>query len=151
MCDSVINSVDSLQAELDVIRCIFVFTKANGLFAINGRLTEQAVNGTYDSIRHLDADGFECKEMDGHYFFQRYHRSKKHFLDIVNEAIPADSYDLEFFKLDGYFYCIFRKKYDILTNEMCESIKREFDLCHKDTSIGYGDKMLSLFKSIYGE
>lgn len=148
ICDSVINSVDSLQAESDVIRCIFAFTKAGGLFAINGRTIEEATR-KIGEIKHLDKDGFECKEACGSYFFQRYHRSKPHFIECVNNAIPSDSYELVSYHIDGYFYAIFRKKYDILTNEMCESIKREFDLCHKDVSIGYGDKMVSLFKSIY--
>lgn len=86
VCDSVLNSVDSREAESAVMGCLNAFCKPGGTVYVSGRPREDAERHmtasrcTYDRknfISFLDADGFTAQYRKGHWYFQRYHTERQ--------------------------------------------------------------------------
>lgn len=152
ICDSVINSVDSLQAEKDVINCCISFLKPNGYLIMSGRLYEQITNNytarSAQKLFPLDDEGFSFGDYHGKWFCQRFHRDKEHFLEVIYKNTNQLS-EVAWDDKSGHFSMIFKRTKTNFTPAMQESIKREFDLPHGDVSIGYGNKMLETLKKCY--
>jgi ParB family chromosome partitioning protein len=84
VCDSVLNSVDSKEAELSVIRCLSLFSR--GKVFISGRPMEatKRLDGSSRQadvgcsyITYLDADGFTGSYREGQWYYQMYHDKEK--------------------------------------------------------------------------
>lgn len=83
VCDAVLNSVDSAQAEGAVMTTLNALTKLGGRIFISGRPRERLVDNTRETKRNpqhhrrlvefVDQDGFTALFRAGHWFFQRYH------------------------------------------------------------------------------
>lgn len=84
VCDYVLNSVDSQQAEDDVLTCVSAFCKAGGRVFMSGRRREriewqngmtQAVNNTKTTryIEFLDRSGMTALFRKGEWFYQKFH------------------------------------------------------------------------------
>ena len=80
VCDSVLNSVDSLKAELSVVTCCNLF--CGGKLFISGRPYEEAISRVDRErsiatnkrfIDFLDADKFTANYRKGNWYFQHYH------------------------------------------------------------------------------
>lgn len=89
VCDSVINSVDTVEAELSVLRSISALCKLGGQVFWSGRsadfadrvmltmkTTSRLKNG---QIRFSDAHGFTALFREGNWFFQLYHTAPRVF------------------------------------------------------------------------
>jgi len=83
VCDYVLNSVDSLQAETDVVTCVAGLCKPGGTVWLSGRRREQ-VDGSLRSdvavnrrlkrnIEFLDEHGFSGLYRAGRWFYQKFH------------------------------------------------------------------------------
>ena len=82
VCDSVLNSVDSRQAEGDVLATVCAMTRPGGRIMISGRSresVERRVNQTKVTdptrryVEFLDADGFTAIYRHGVWHYQRFH------------------------------------------------------------------------------
>ena len=82
MCDSVLNRVDSLQAERDVLDCLAALCKPGGAIFLSGRRAEriQAVarhrvarDPDMRYVEFLDGDGFSAIFRRGAWTFQKFH------------------------------------------------------------------------------
>lgn len=83
VCDYVLNSVDSVQAEQDVITCVAGLCKPDGTVWLSGRRREQvddslrsdvAVNRRVKrNIEFLDEHGFSGLFRSGRWFYQKFH------------------------------------------------------------------------------
>lgn len=81
VCDSVLNSVDSVKAERSVITCVFGLCKQGGMIFISGRPVDsaykQAKNGSRQykesNVYYLDKNGFTGQYRNGEWFYQRFH------------------------------------------------------------------------------
>jgi ParB family transcriptional regulator, chromosome partitioning protein len=83
VCDYVLNSVDSVQAEHDVMTCVNAFCRIGGSLFISGRRREQvdnalksdrAINQTLKrGIEFLDGNGFSSMYRQGRWFYQKFH------------------------------------------------------------------------------
>lgn len=81
VCDSVMNSVDSLDAETAVLTTLNLLAKDGGSLFISGRKTErvhsqqqhtsQSGHGRY--VEFLDEHGFSALYRKGHWFYQKFH------------------------------------------------------------------------------
>lgn len=104
--DSVMNSVDSLQAEQAVMDIVNVLCKIGGMVFFSGRKTERVdaqlrmtkQESQNRNIEFLDKDGFSALYRNGKWFFQKYHRKtqvdelcRKHLLDMVNHQRNAST------------------------------------------------------------
>lgn len=82
ICDSVLNSVDSVKAEESVIKSVFGLCKQGGTVFISGRPfksgNRQAKNASrsYDDSRvyYFDKNGFTGMYRNGEWFYQRFHK-----------------------------------------------------------------------------
>ena len=82
ICDSVLNSVDSPQAEQSVINTVRALCKPGGMVFISGRdrtletkrcLEYSKTNVKDSSVHFYDENGFTAQLRKGHWFFQRLH------------------------------------------------------------------------------
>lgn len=97
VCDSVLNSVDSMAAEDAVLCCLNAFCKDGGKLFISGRPIEDAQfhaksrisSDRVNYITFLDADGFTAHFRRGNWYFQHYHsrESFERSLDAANLRI----------------------------------------------------------------
>lgn len=80
VCDSVLNSVDSVKAELSVVTCCNLF--CSGKLFISGRPYDEITNKVFYAksknttkryIEFLDADKFTANYRKGNWYFQHYH------------------------------------------------------------------------------
>lgn len=131
--DYVLNSVNSLQAESDVLTCLSAFCKPGGKVYFSGRTHDSAVEGVQKAkvdmraqrrVYFLDDDGFTALFQHGNWFFQRFH----------TEALAADlarrffsqQFHLNYKK--GMFQVATRKDFELPLAQRQASIEREFNL-----------------------
>jgi ParB family chromosome partitioning protein len=77
ICDSVLNSVISEEAETDVINCCAVFLKENGRLFISGRLlTNYKRDGWHKTIYQLDDKWFTMNMRHGEWYAQHFHKKE---------------------------------------------------------------------------
>lgn len=81
VCDSVLNSVDSIEAENSVIACLNAFCKINGKMFISGRTLNSAVKRAEMSkdvsngvryLEFLDENNFTANYRQGNWYYQHY-------------------------------------------------------------------------------
>jgi ParB family chromosome partitioning protein len=84
VCDYVLNSVDSQQAEEDVMTCLTAFCKPGGLVIFSGRTKERLewqdtmktnveTRGHKRYIEFLDENGLTALYRKGEWFYQKFH------------------------------------------------------------------------------
>lgn len=84
VCDYVLNSVDSQQAEDDVLACLATFCKRGGMVFFSGRTKERLdwqetmtsnikTNGNQRYIEFLDDTGLSALYRKGEWFYQKFH------------------------------------------------------------------------------
>ncbi|HSV47459.1 MAG TPA: hypothetical protein VLJ58_16840, partial [Ramlibacter sp.] len=85
MCDYVLNSVDSQQAQADVLACLNAFCKPGGQVYFSGRKRDRvavmhAYTKTADSRRYAefpDEHGLSALFRAGQWFFQKFHSAEE--------------------------------------------------------------------------
>jgi ParB family chromosome partitioning protein len=84
VCDSVVNSVDSVQAGADVLTCVAAMVRPGGRVYLSGRSREGIAlsarqrtrvrhNNWKREVEFLDADGFSALYTRGGWTYQRFH------------------------------------------------------------------------------
>ena len=131
VCDSVLNSVDSVQAENSVMACLNLFAK-DRVF-ISGRLTSEleathkaktASRARINTVYFLDENGLSANYRKGQWFFQKFHTPEQ-----VHEL--AERFGLEILKLKTSVNCWqaeCRKIRDLSKEEYIAAIDFEFNL-----------------------
>jgi ParB family chromosome partitioning protein len=113
ICDYVLNSVDSQQAEDDVLTCVAAFCKPGGLVFLSGRTKERiewqdtmkshiSTNKTTNRyVEFLDENGISALYRKGQWFYQKFHSEndienfcKKHGFQIKNKTEGTTSFQL---------------------------------------------------------
>lgn len=93
ICDSVLNSVNSQEAENCVIACLMLFCKPGGSIFFCGRSAEsvwnlkaQKRNSTNEAFtaQFLDKDGLTSFMREGQWYFQKYH-TREAILGIIEK------------------------------------------------------------------
>lgn len=94
VCDSVLNSVDSLKAEKSVVACLNLFCKDNGKLFISGRPIEGFENKLTRKtdknvgkrfIEFVDADKFTGNFRKGNWYYQHFH-SKDDAIQLIERS-----------------------------------------------------------------
>lgn len=110
VCDSVVNSVDSMEAEVAVLRCLNLLWSGKGACFVSGRTRVHAERdqrkmrdtAQKQFIRFLDRDGFTAQYRRGSWFFQHYHTR-----DSLTRSLDAAGLAVEEWDEDG---CAFRAR-----------------------------------------
>lgn len=135
VCDSVINSVDSLQAEADVIASAHAFAKVGGRLFFSTRSREQLditmrcsrageKNAQKRAVEFLDEHGFTAKQRGEFWFFQKFHTKEQ--LTTLFSQYPIGGLQI---KRDGLSWQIaFVKTGELPWTQVEGALRREFDL-----------------------
>lgn len=117
VCDSVLNSVDSIKAESAVIDCVNLFLKPNGRAFFSGRRSEFEIEeknkmrrfdvSSKIGISMVDKNGFTALFRNGNWFYQKFHTQKEacalitaHGFSAKYSAVNTSAWHIEAIKLD---------------------------------------------------
>lgn len=133
VCDSVLNSVDSVEAEKSVITCLNLFCELGGTLFISGRTidsVERGMNAKVDSgvglryIQFLDADGFTGNYRKGNWYYQKFHTRK----EIPVLMAKYDFEVLEYEYLKSSWHIMARKNKELDNETYKKAVDFEFNL-----------------------
>lgn len=148
VCDSVLNSVDSLQAERAVLDCCNIFT-AKKLF-VSGRTLESCVNKwsmKKDSnigkrfVEFLDDDNFSAIARRGHWYFQHWHTRES-----IEKALNNSGFEVKtmvYAKNGDSFQIEAEKIAQLPYHRMIDAVNFEFDLPLPSGRYGRAKDMLN--------
>lgn len=132
ICESVINSVNCVEAEKAVIAILMLFCKPNGKIFFCGRCKEtiegkkkQKSNTNDDSysIEYLDENGFSAFMVEGQWFYQNYH-SKEDVDNIIKEY----GFYVFYSDRDCYWRLGVEKTRELTDEEYMAAIDYEFNM-----------------------
>jgi ParB family chromosome partitioning protein len=135
ICDSVINSVDTVQAESDVLTCLAAFCKPGGRVFFSGRnevrtqLPKQVTKMVDDRnyIYFPDKDGLTAGFRDGNWFFQKFHTPEQ-AADLAQRFFAAPLEHLWAPKTSHIWQVATYNNAVPGEQQIVEALAREFDL-----------------------
>lgn len=132
ICDAVINSVNSQEAEDAVMGCLNTFCKPGGKIFFSGRRRED-IEGRYNYkkaatieryIHFPDTNGLSAILREGQWYFQKFlYEDQVDAIIAKNNLLPFNRYNSS-----GYFGVGATKISNISREDMIKSIDFEFDL-----------------------
>lgn len=159
VCDAVINSVDSLQAEVDVLTCLSALVKKGGKIFYAGRsLYQQKLtverakkrgNVNDANTVFLDHNNFTATYTRGYWLYQKFHSLEQ--IHEMTQKYVADNYAVyntnqnvvdDEKKISKYFYVVTEGKKELPLGQIIPSLRREFDMMQpQGKSIGKADEI----------
>tara|TARA_R110002012_G_scaffold317595_3_gene534381 strand:- start:1516 stop:2880 length:1365 start_codon:yes stop_codon:yes gene_type:complete len=131
ICDSVLNSVDSMQAHKAVINTLRSLCKKNGAIYFSGRryeFTEKIQSSTKTSdkanyIQFYDKNLFTANFRGGNWFYQKMHTEK-----MVKEICLPISSDFKYINSGSSWQVVVSNENSLTKKEQYEAIDFEFNL-----------------------
>lgn len=135
VCDSVLNSVDSVEAEISVISCLNLFLKEGGKLFISGRPVESTlrkeisrdIGNTVRYLEFLDSDNFTANFREGKWYFQHYNSKEK-----ISELLETLGFNVENVYWGKYVSCSFQivctKRENLKKEQYRKAVEFEFNL-----------------------
>lgn len=153
ICDSVLNSVDSVKAENSVLGCLNLFCK--DVLFISGRTLESATKHKrmktdptlgVKYLQFLDDNNFTANYREGQWYFQHFH-SRETATELLNR-FGFEIIDMQWGKTNATSFQIMAKKVKNLTAEQYkEAVSFEFDLpLPNDNSYNRHTELLNILK-----
>jgi len=104
ICDYVLNSVDSVEAENDVLNCLSAFCKVGGKVFFSGRTKERidsqmklksvtTSKRTVRFVEFLDENGFSALYRQGYWFYQKFHSKQDVEALCKKQSFRLDKYE----------------------------------------------------------
>lgn len=153
ICDYVLNSVDSQQAENDVMACVAGFLKPGGRAFFSGRRLERVQRGLamrkhsrpQREVEFLDENNISALYRGGDWFFQKFH-DKSHVDAIVARYFRDDGeYEMQV-KSSSWQASVIRQE-DKPVPDLEAALRREFDLpLPQGRTFGRGDDIVNAMK-----
>ena len=147
LADSVVNSVDSLEAEADVMTCLNAFCRPGGRIYFSGRpregvdryLDQSSAIGNGRRVEFIDDNGFTAIFREGNWFYQKYHTREEAEALGLKYIGPDIRYSITAqWKVGG------TKTVELPIEDCRASIAREFDLIWPEgRRVGRADRMLA--------
>lgn len=132
ICESVINSVNCVEAEKAVIAMLMLFSKPNGKIFFCGRCKEPLIQqmnqkrNTTDSMfsaRFLDENGLTAIMVEGQWFYQKFHSKED-----VQKIIDDYGFDVFYSDRDSYWRLGVTKTRELTDEEYMAAIDYEFNM-----------------------
>lgn len=132
VCDSVLNSVDSVKAEKSVMACLNLFCReklfisGRPLEAVTNKLTITKDKSTVKYIRYLDSDNFTGDYRKGNWYFQHFHDK-----DGIKNLLESNGFKIErmsYMKNSDSWQVEAVKVRDLSMQEYIDGIDFEFNL-----------------------
>lgn len=153
VCQAVLNSVDSVEAQDAVVGCCSLFCRVGGTLIINGRCLEEyeaqlamkTVSKNGRRPEFLDADGFSAIFREGRWFFQKCHR-----LEEAVALIERFGFEIDYAAIPpgmtNYWAIQARKVRELSQDEYRKHVDFEFELPWPDgTRIGMSQAVKEAF------
>lgn len=135
VCDSVLNSVDSIEAEKSVVTCCNAFLKPNGKLYISGRpiddvfrherATKQIATKKRE-LKFLDNNNFTANYRQGKWFYQHFHSKEAIKLLLENHGFKV--LEIKWMTAGGSFQISAIKIKEIAKTTVMKAIDFEFSL-----------------------
>jgi len=147
--DYVLNSVDTPQAEADVLTCINAMVKIGGLVCLSTRMAMDDPDATramgmVRRVEFLDKGGFTAIHWHGGWFFQRRHTKPEMdamAVDYFGDDAKSKTHNSSCLAL------ICRKRKELDSERVEASLRREFDLPWARGSVGRADEAVAAWRS----
>lgn len=155
VCQAVLNSVDSIEAQDSVVGCCNLFCKVGGTLIINGRSLEEynaSVNAVVQNSRtrrpeFLDADGFSAIYREGKWFFQKYYTIEDAKALIERFGFEIIQAECNPPAISNYWVIVAKKVNDLSPEDYRRYIDFEFDLPWPDGSrVGMASNVREAFE-----
>lgn len=155
VCQAVLNSVDSIEAQNAVVACCNLFCKSGGTLIINGRSLEgyaaimakgsdQGKNSRRPEF--LDDRGFTAIYRDGKWFFQKYHAFDEATALVRQFGFEIETAELNPSAVGGYWVIVAKKTRELSPDDYRRYIDFEFNLPWPDGStVGMAEKVKQAF------
>jgi ParB family chromosome partitioning protein len=133
ICEFVLNSTDSLEAERSVMTCLNAFCRPGGQINASGRTLESVedtlnvTGATQENLVFLDDHGYTARILKGQWFYQKYH-SKKMRLDLAHTYIGAEAATGNAPRAKGTFLVSGQKQHEMTREQVAAAIAFEFNL-----------------------
>ena len=133
ICEFVLNSTDSLQAERSVLTCLNALCKPGGHIYASGRTLESVedtlnvTGATQENLVFLDDNGYTARLLKGQWFYQKYH-SKKMRLDLAHAYIGPDAGTGNAPRAKGTFLLSGTKAFELPPAQVAAALAFEFNL-----------------------
>ena len=129
ICDSVLNSVDSLEAEKSVLITLNSLCKINGDIFWSGRPPSKKnniknTNGGTFTLYFTDKNLFTANYKNGFWFYQKFHNDK--MIKELNEKYLSEKYNLN--KNGSSFQIHLKKTVTLSETDLLNALKFEFSL-----------------------
>lgn len=133
VCDSVLNSVDCPEAELNVLRCLNIFS--SGKVFVSGRPVDEVLqkincersNGPRRRyLQFLDANNFSGTYREGKWYFQHFHTPEQ--IETAMQAAGFTVDNIWWRRYGNNFQVEAHKARELTAEEVIEAIKYEFNL-----------------------
>ena len=157
VCDSVFNSVNSLEAERAVATVMSAFCKSGGLVFYSGRpklWLDKRAKATRSAdkrrgIEFLDEDGFTALYRKGGWFFQKYHSPED--VAALGQSVGLEVIE-NVHRTETSWQAVGRKISQPEVETVEQAMRFEFEMMWPDGSrIGRSDDVIAAFKSSTGE
>lgn len=153
VCDSVMNSVDSMEAEIAVLRVLNLFT-SNQIF-ISGRTVTSVLGqnrkqstSTKRNFYFLDKDNFSGLYRQGQWFYQHFHTK-----ETFSKSCELAGLEVVFFGTkynSGCWQAILKRKRELTREEAKSAIDFEFNLpLPNNNSYSRNDEVWNEIKKYY--
>ena len=155
VCDSVLNSVDSLQAEADVLTCVNALCRPGGRIYFSGRQREKIESQDRSTqvaestryVEFMDEHGFTALYRHGNWFYQKFHaRAAAEALGrrYIGNGAAYQTASSTAWSVAG------TKAVELDRADVEASIAREFDLIWPGgRSVGRAQRMLQAWSSAH--
>ncbi len=158
VCDSVVNSVDTKQAEDDILTCLNAFAKPGARIFYSGRTREGVIGGfdatkaackktTPRGVEFLDEDGTSGFFRKGAWFFQKFHNRE--------QAVAMGNFFGDFPVYSNIrsneksWQCKCLKKLQLPDEQVQGSLAREFNLSWPDgQTVGKDREALAAWEAV---
>lgn len=154
--DFVVNSVQTLEAEADVLHCVNAFCKPGGMMLISGRsiahikraendLRAGGATPTKGIKFYVDKDGFGGELRRGQWFYQRFHNREE-----VEGYGDRYGYDGDYWSVydDDQWFSRGTKTRDLDPKRTEDALLREFNLAWpNDRTVGKGEQAVAAWKA----
>jgi ParB family chromosome partitioning protein len=149
ICDSVLNSVDSLKAEKSVLITLNALCKHNGTIFWSGRPPDKRcdmkkTNGGSFTLYFTDENLFTANYKNGFWFYQKFHNDK--MINELNSKYISENYELS--KNSTSFQVQSKKCKKITEEELTNALNFEFSLPLPNVSYTIFKDNESFFKKI---
>ena len=153
ICDSVLNSVDTMKAQHNVLVTLNALTKPKGMVYFSGRrleyaeqqLNRQKISTDHSYLFFPDENGFTANLRNKGWFFQKFHTDEE-VIKLINQYFPNSEYKLRSRKGYSSWQVSLKKKENLPEDIVEKAISEQFNLAMPYGNLEQNEQALLSYK-----